>query len=39
MFRMSWVGMPFSLTMKSLEIMAREVLFRYFWKLPPHSPL
>lgn len=39
MFRMSWVGMPFSLTMKSLEIMAREVLPRYSRKPPPHSSL
>lgn len=38
MFRMSWVGMPLSLTMKSLE-MAREVLPRYSRKPPPHSPL
>lgn len=38
MFRMSWVGMPLSLTMKSLEIMAREVLFPYSRKPPPHSP-
>lgn len=28
-FRMSWLGMPFSLTMKSLEMMATEVLPRY----------
>ena len=28
-FRMSWLGMPFSLTMKSLEMMAREVMPRY----------
>ena len=29
MFRMSWLGMPFSLTMKSLELLAREVTPRY----------
>ena len=28
-FRMSWLGMPFSLTMRSLEMMAREVIPRY----------
>ncbi len=28
-FRMSWLGMPFSLTMNSLEMMAAEVLPRY----------
>lgn len=39
MFRISWVGMPFSLTMKSLEIMAREVLPRYFRNPPPHNSL
>ena len=28
-FRMSWLGMPFSLTMKSLQLMAAEVLPRF----------
>jgi alkanesulfonate monooxygenase SsuD/methylene tetrahydromethanopterin reductase-like flavin-dependent oxidoreductase (luciferase family) len=28
-FRMSWLGMPFSLTMRSLEMMAEEVIPRY----------
>ena len=28
-FRMSWLGMPFSLTMASLELLAREVIPRY----------
>ena len=28
-FRMSWLGMPFSLTMKTLELLAREVIPRY----------
>ena len=28
-FRMSWLGMPFSLTMKSLRLMASEVIPRY----------
>ena len=28
-FRMSWLGMPFSLTMRSLELLAREVIPRY----------
>ena len=28
-FRMSWLGMPFSLTMSSLELLAREVIPRY----------
>lgn len=28
-FRMSWLGMPFSLTMNSLELLAREVLPRF----------
>ncbi|MDE0122010.1 MAG: LLM class flavin-dependent oxidoreductase [bacterium] len=28
-FRMSWLGMPFSLTMKNLRLMAAEVLPRY----------
>ncbi len=29
MFRMSWLGMPFSLTMRSLELLAREVIPRF----------
>ena len=29
LFRMSWLGMPFSLTMRSLELLGREVLPRY----------
>ena len=29
MFRMSWLGMPFSLTMKSLDLLAREVIPRF----------
>jgi alkanesulfonate monooxygenase SsuD/methylene tetrahydromethanopterin reductase-like flavin-dependent oxidoreductase (luciferase family) len=29
MFRMSWLRMPFSLTMRSLEMMAKEVIPRY----------
>ena len=28
-FRMSWLGMPFSLTIKSLELLAQEVIPRY----------
>ena len=28
-FRMSWLGMPFSLTIKSLQLLAREVIPRY----------
>ena len=29
MFRMSWLGMPLALTMKSLELLAREVIPRF----------